>query len=84
MTSSLQSINIVLPKPSEELMLKYQLMPTDDNCQIVMMPHVSRTQLREFVEEYAAELTLGKVPKTTELLSRLHEHEKKLAAQGGS
>jgi len=83
-TSSLQSINIVLPKPSEELMLKYQLMPTDDNCQIVMMPHVSRTQLREFVEEYAAELTLGKVPKTTELLSRLHEHEKKLAAQGGS
>merc|ERR1712070_95490 len=77
-TSSFQSINVVLPKPSEALMLKYQLMPTDDNCQIVMMPHVSRTQLREFVEEYAAELTLGKVPNTTELLSRLHEHAKKL------
>lgn len=82
--TSFQSINVVLPKPTEELMLKYQLMPTDDNCQIVMMPHVSRAQLCDFVEEYKAELSAGSVPKTTELLSRLDDYQKTLAAQAGS
>jgi len=69
--TSFQSINIVLPKPSEQLTLKYQLMPTDDNCQIVMMPHVTREQLTKFVDEYAKELAAGTTPKTTKLLSQL-------------
>merc|ERR1712048_1281819 len=69
---------------AEGKMLKYQLMPTDDNCQIVMMPHVSRAQLCDFVKEYKAELSAGSVPKTTELLSRLDDYQKTLAAQAGS
>lgn len=68
-TTSWQSINIVLPKPSETLTVKYQLMPTDDNCQIVMMPHVTREQLQDFVKEYTAEVESGKTPKTTSKLS---------------
>merc|ERR1711907_778882 len=70
-TTSFQSINVVLPKPTEALMLKYQLMPTDDNCQIVMMPHVSREQLTQFVDEYAKEVAAGTTPKTTNLLSQI-------------
>merc|ERR1712226_928543 len=69
--TSWQSINVVLPKPSETLTAKYRLMPTDDNCQIIVMPHVTRKQLQDFVKEYAMEITSGATPKTTKLLSRV-------------
>jgi len=71
-SSSWQSINVVIPKPSEPLTVKYQLMPTDDNCQIVMMPHVTRQQLQDFVKEYAAEVASGKTPKTTQKLTEVN------------
>jgi len=82
-TTSFQSINVVLPKPSEALTLKYQLMPTDDNCQIVMMPHVSRDQLTDFVQEYSAELEAGTVPRSTELLTKLRAFRQMVGSQGG-
>jgi hypothetical protein len=74
-STSFQSINVVMPKPSEELTLKYQLMPTDDNCQCIVMPHVTKEQLGTFVEEYGMEVKAGKTPKTTSLLTALKEFE---------
>jgi len=74
-STSFQSINVVMPKPSEELTLKYQLMPTDDNCQCIVMPHVTKEQLATFVQEYGLEVKLGKTPQTTDLLAALKEFE---------
>jgi histidine decarboxylase len=74
-STSFQSINVVMPKPSEELTLKYQLMPTDDNCQCIVMPHVTKEQLGTFVEEYGMEVKAGKTPNTTSLLTALKEFE---------
>lgn len=70
-STSWQSINVVMPKPTEELTLKYQLMPYDDSCQCIVMPHVTKDQLAMFMKEYAAEVAAGKTPKTTKLLTEL-------------
>jgi glutamate/tyrosine decarboxylase-like PLP-dependent enzyme len=72
-STSFQSLNVVMPKPSEDLTRKYQLMPYDDNCQCIVLPHVTQEQLAAFAEEYSAELRAGKVQKTTTLLKELSE-----------
>jgi histidine decarboxylase len=72
-STSFQSLNVVMPKPSEDLTRKYQLMPYDDNCQCIVLPHVTQEQLAVFAEEYSAELRAGKVQKTTTLLKELSE-----------
>merc|ERR1712113_1092414 len=72
-STSFQSLNVVLPKPSEDLTRKYQLMPYDENCQCVILPHVTQEQLVTFVEEYCAELRAGTAQKTTALLEELSE-----------
>merc|ERR1712187_656588 len=72
-STSFQSLNVVMPKPSEDLTRKYQLMPYDENCQCIVLPHVTQEQLAAFVEEYGAELRAGTMQKTTALLRELSE-----------
>merc|ERR1712228_305754 len=79
-STSFQSLNVVTPKPSEDLTRKYQLMPYDDNCQCVVLPHVTQDQLAVFVEEYGAELRAGAVQKTTALLRELAASTPSLSA----
>jgi len=74
-STSFQSINVVMPLPSEDLTRKYQLMPYDDNCQCVILPHVTQEQLAAFAKEYAAEVKSGKTPKTTALLKSLSDFQ---------
>lgn len=68
---SFQSLNVVFPAPSRSLSVKYQLMTVDDNCQICVLPHVSKDVLTRFMEEYEAEVTAGSVPKDTEALASM-------------
>merc|ERR1712061_836221 len=72
-STSFQSLNVVMPKPSEDLTRKYQLMPYDENCQCIVLPHVTQEQLAAFVKEYGAELCAGKMQRTTALLKELSE-----------
>merc|ERR1712061_843941 len=73
LSTSFQSLNVVMPKPSEDLTRKYQLMPYDENCQCIVLPHVTQEQLAAFVEEYGVELRAGTMQKTTKLLRELAE-----------
>jgi len=65
---SLQSMNVTFPSPSRALAVKYQLMTVGENCQICVLPHVDRSVLEAFADEYAVEVAAGTIPRTTALL----------------
>ena len=47
-----QSITIIFPKPSDEIVAKWQLATQDDISHIIVMPHVTKEKLDEFIIEY--------------------------------
>jgi histidine decarboxylase len=49
------SITVVIPKPNEEIIKKYQLACKDEMAHVVVMQHVSRNVLHELVEDLIKE-----------------------------
>jgi histidine decarboxylase len=51
------SITVVFPKPSENLINKWQLATQDDISHVVVMPHVTKEKLDLFVNDYKIDIT---------------------------
>jgi histidine decarboxylase len=49
------SITVVFPKPSNELISKWQLATQGDISHVVVMPHVTKEKLDLFIEDYSKE-----------------------------
>jgi hypothetical protein len=52
-----QQFNIVIPKPSTSIVIKYRLMPTDKNkvvlCSLI---NVTERHMKEFLDEYEQDI----------------------------
>jgi histidine decarboxylase len=46
------SITVVIPKPSQELIDKWQLATNNDISHVVVMPHVTKEKLDKFITDY--------------------------------
>ena len=49
------SITVVFPRPSDEMVKKWSLATEDDISHVVVMQHVTKEILSEFIDEYMAE-----------------------------
>jgi histidine decarboxylase len=52
------SITIIFPKPSKDLIEKWQLATEGDISHIIVMPHVTKEKLDLFINEYKKELNI--------------------------
>lgn len=70
-----QHVNVLMPRPSEELAKKWQLMCVGDEAQILLLPHAARHYLIEFVEDVRNEVEANSssVRPPTDRLTRLAE-----------
>lgn len=50
------SITVVLPRPTDEIVNKWQIAIQGDIAHIITMPHVTRDQMDEFVSDYVKSL----------------------------
>ncbi len=48
------SVTVVFPKPPESIMRKWILAPNQDICHLIVMPHVSRSIIDAFVDDFAS------------------------------
>ncbi len=62
------SITVVLPKPSEQLVTKWQLATQDNLAHIITMPHVTKADLDEFIRDYISELKSIKLGPTSQYI----------------
>ena len=51
------SITVVFPRPSEKLIKKWALASENDISHIIVMPHVTKELLSEFVEDYMIDIS---------------------------
>jgi histidine decarboxylase len=68
-----QYVNVLMPRPSEELAKKWQLMCVGDEAQILLLPHAARQFLEEFVDDVKKEIEAGNLRLPTARLIRLAE-----------
>lgn len=66
------NLNVVFPAPSKDLVEHFQLMTIDENCQIVVLPHVTQELLAEFLQSYGHQVAAGLVERSNELLENFN------------
>ena len=71
-----QYVNVLLPRPSEEVSKKWQLMCVGDEAQVLLLPHAARHFLAEFVEDVKGDIETNSMSFPTERLIRLAELQK--------
>lgn len=49
------SITVIFPKPSQEIIIKWQLATCEDISHVIVMPHVTKEKLDRFIEDYCKE-----------------------------
>ena len=69
-----QYINVLMPRPSEELAKKWQLMCVGDEAQVLVLPHASRQYLKEFVEDVHLDFLSEAIRPPTGRLERLAQN----------
>jgi histidine decarboxylase len=70
-----QYINCLMPRPSAETAEKWQLMCVGDEAQVLLLPHVSRSVLEEFLEDIKKDVAAGKMATPTARLQRVNESQ---------
>ncbi|KAL7479670.1 hypothetical protein ACHAW6_005397 [Cyclotella cf. meneghiniana] len=68
-----QYVNVLLPRPSDEVAQKWQLMCVGDEAQVLLLPHAERHYLEEFVQDMKRDIEAGNVRPSTGRLERLVE-----------
>lgn len=68
-----QYVNVLMPRPSEELAKKWQLMCVGDEAQVLVLPHATRHFLEEFVVDVRSEVESNTIRQPTARLIRLAE-----------
>lgn len=68
-----QYVNVLMPRPSEELARKWQLMCVGDEAQVLVLPHAARHFLEEFVDDVKNDIAAKSIRSPTPRLVRLAE-----------
>ena len=75
LTVAKQYVNVLIPRPSEGLAKRWQLMCVGDEAQVLILPHASREYLKEFVEDIHKDIVSGEMRLPTGRLERLANSE---------